>query len=48
MTSEADAPSMRLAARTELHGIATLTLSDRQFLRGETDGKPTVIAEHHT
>jgi dienelactone hydrolase len=31
-----------MAARTELHAIDTMTLSDAQFLRGESGGKPTV------
>ena len=30
--------------RTELHAIATLTLSDRQFLKGDAGGKPVTIA----
>jgi dienelactone hydrolase len=30
------------AARTELHSIQTLTLSDAQFLTGNADGRPTV------
>src|SRR4051812_40152006 len=33
-----------LAARTELHAIPTLTLTDQQFLKGERDGKPVTIA----
>ena len=32
------------AARTELLPIQTLTLSDRQFLTGDNNGKPTTIA----
>ena len=32
-----------LPSRTEFHIVDTLTLSDRQFLRGEADGAPTHI-----
>jgi cephalosporin-C deacetylase-like acetyl esterase len=38
-------PSLRdLAARTELHPIETLTLSGRQFLTGDKNGKAVAIA----
>jgi dienelactone hydrolase len=33
-----------MAARTELHSISTLTLSDRQFLRGDANGKATTTS----
>ena len=33
-----------LAARTELHSIETLTLSDTQFLTGDANGKPTTTS----
>lgn len=33
----------QIAARTELHSIATLTLSDSHFLKGEADGTPTTL-----
>ena len=33
-----------LAARTELRPFETLTLTDRQFLTGNKDGKPVTIA----
>jgi dienelactone hydrolase len=33
-----------LAARTELHSIDTLTLSDTQFLRGDANGKATTTS----
>ena len=33
-----------LAARTELHSIDTLTLSDTQFLRGDANGKTTTTS----
>src|SRR5258706_1556850 len=36
-------PSKQIAARTELHQIQTLTLSDQQFLNGYTGGKPVTI-----
>lgn len=36
-------PSKQIAARTELHQIQTLTLSDQQFLKGDTNGKPVTI-----
>ena len=39
----ADTPSKQIAARTELHQIQTLTLSDQQFLKGDTGGKPVTI-----
>src|SRR4029450_5674041 len=38
-------PSLKdLAARTELHPIETLTLSVRQFLTGDKNGKAVTIA----
>src|SRR5437899_11430643 len=36
-------PSKQIAVRTELHQIHTLTLSDQQFLNGDTGGKPVTI-----
>ena len=33
-----------MAARTELHSIKTLTLTDTQFLRGDANGKPTITS----
>lgn len=38
------APISAQVARTELHAIPTLTLSDRQFLLGEKNGTPVTIA----
>jgi dienelactone hydrolase len=38
-----ETPSKQIAARTELYRIQTLTLSDQQFLTGETGGKPVTI-----
>lgn len=35
-----------IAARTELHRVETLTLSDRQFLRGDAGGRPVAISAH--
>jgi dienelactone hydrolase len=31
-------------ARTEVHPIQTMTLTDQQFLTGSKDGKPTIVA----
>jgi len=39
-----DAPSRQIAARTELHQIQTLNLSDRQFLTGDAGGEPVTIS----
>jgi dienelactone hydrolase len=39
-----EAPPRDVAARTELHQIVTLTLSDQQFLKGDAAGKPVVIS----
>lgn len=33
----------QIAARTELHSIPSLTLSDEQFLKGDAGGKPVVV-----
>ncbi len=33
-----------MAARTALHSIETLTLSDTQFLRGDANGKATTTS----
>jgi dienelactone hydrolase len=33
-----------IAQRIELHGIHSLTLTDRQFLTGASDGKPVTVA----
>src|SRR6476619_1851955 len=32
-----------IAAKVELHGFPSLTLSDQQFLSGATDGKPVTM-----
>jgi len=43
--SAAADPSVKdLAARTELHPIETLTLTDQQFLTGDKNGKAVMIA----
>jgi predicted dienelactone hydrolase len=39
----AEAAPRQIAVRTELHDIHTLTLTDQQFLTGDTSGKPTTI-----
>jgi dienelactone hydrolase len=43
---ETNAQSMpkEVAARVELYAIPTLTLSDRQFLSGDAEGKPVTVA----
>src|SRR5262249_57557743 len=38
------APTSDMAARTELHAIDTLTLSDAQFLTGDANARATVTA----
>jgi dienelactone hydrolase len=38
--------SKRIAARTELHPIRTLTISDHQFLIGDASGAPVTICGH--
>src|SRR5450631_3307571 len=43
-TWAAEVPSKQIAARTELHQVQTMTLSDQQFLKGEAAGKPVTIA----
>ena len=40
----AEIASKQIAARTELHQIQTLTLSDEQFLKGDTGGKSVTIS----
>ena len=39
----AETPAKEVAARTELHQIQTLTLTDQQFLKGDASGKPVTI-----
>jgi dienelactone hydrolase len=43
-TWAAEVASKQIAARTELHQIQTMTLSDQQFLKAEAAGKPVTIA----
>ena len=43
-TVYAEIPSKDIAARTELHQIPTLTLSDEQFLKGGPGGTPVTIS----
>ena len=38
-----DSATKQFAARTELHSIQSLTLSDEQFLKGDSSGKPVVV-----
>jgi dienelactone hydrolase len=38
-----DASLKQIPARTELHPIQSLTLSDQQFLKGEADGKAVTV-----
>jgi hypothetical protein len=40
----AEPDSQNMAARTELHAIDTLTLSDAQFLSGDANGRATLTA----
>jgi predicted dienelactone hydrolase len=42
--SAADTASKQIAARTELHPIQTVTLSDKEFLTGDAGGKLVTIA----
>ncbi len=42
----AEVATKQLAARTELRQIQTLTLSDQQFLTGDSNGKPVTITGH--
>ncbi|MFB9268532.1 dienelactone hydrolase family protein [Bradyrhizobium erythrophlei] len=42
--ANAEPDLLDMAARTELHSIETLTLSDTQFLRGDTNGKATTTS----
>ncbi len=37
-------PARDIAARTELHAIHTLTLSDKQFLTGDAEAKATTVS----
>jgi dienelactone hydrolase len=37
-------PGRDIAARTELHAIHTLTLSDKQFLTGDAEAKATIVS----
>jgi len=38
-----EVPTKQIAARTELHQIQTLTLSDQHFLKGDSTGTPVTI-----
>src|SRR5688500_7474167 len=39
-----ESANRQLAARIELYSIETLTLSDDQFLRGDSAGKPVIVS----
>lgn len=41
-----DARPKHMAARVELHQIATLTLTDQQFLAGDANAKPAQVSAH--
>jgi dienelactone hydrolase len=43
-TLATDAVLKQIPARTELHPIQTLTLSDQQFLKADPDGKPVTVS----
>src|SRR5262249_33193551 len=38
-----DLATKQIAARTELHPISSLTISDEQFLKGDDNGKPVTV-----
>src|SRR4026207_2278317 len=45
MPSNAQVPAAKqIAARTEIHSIPSLTISDEQFLKGDSAGKPVVVS----
>ena len=39
-----DSGIKQIAARTELHSIQSVTLSDEEFLKGEGSGNPVTIS----
>lgn len=41
-----DSATKQFAARTELHSIQSLTLSDEQFLKGDGNGKQVIVSGH--
>jgi dienelactone hydrolase len=41
-----DPGTKQFAARTELHSIPSLTLSDEQFLKGDANGKAVTVSGH--
>src|SRR5262245_54507605 len=43
-TAATAGPPPEIAARTELHAIQTLTLSDAQFLKGDSEAKATTVS----
>jgi hypothetical protein len=42
--TSAQSTPKEIAARVELYAIPSLTLSDRQFLTGDANGKPVTVA----
>jgi len=40
----AQGSSKQIPARTEIHSIPSLTISDEQFLKGDSAGKPVVVS----
>ena len=42
----AQGSSKQIPARTEIHSIPSLTLSDEQFLKGDSAGKPVTVSGH--
>jgi dipeptidyl aminopeptidase/acylaminoacyl peptidase len=44
LAGAAEGPNKDIAARTDILTIQTLTLSDKQFLIGDANGKPTIIS----
>ena len=38
-----DLTTKQIVARTELHPISSLTISDEQFLKGDDNGKPVTV-----
>ena len=42
----AQGSSKQIPARTEIHSIPSVTISDEQFLRGDSAGKPVTVSGH--
>lgn len=41
-----DSATKQIAARTEMHPIPSLTISDEQFLKGDNSGTPVIVTGH--